>query len=96
MSLRNEESKGPSKAKKSFVFFHGGKSQTVKFYPGTSEEQILQLAKQSLDIPHYDKVTVADENNDPVVFDAKIIPNETKLFLGVNGGDYQPVIEKFV
>ena len=54
------------------------------------------LAKQSLDIPNHDKVTVADENNDPVVFDAKIIPDETKLFLGVNGGDYQPVIEKFV
>ena len=31
-----------------------------------------------------------------MVFDARIIPNETRLFLGVNGGDYQPVIEKFV
>ena len=55
----------------------------------------MKLAKESLDIPDYDKVTVADENNDPVVFDAKIIPDGTKLFMGVNGGDYMPEIKKF-
>ena len=49
-----------------------------------------------MDIPLHDKVTVSDENNDPVVFDAKIIPDETKLFLGVNGGDYMPDIQEFV
>lgn len=55
----------------------------------------MKLAKESLDIPLYDKVTVADENNDPVVFDAKVIPDGTKLFMGVNGGDYMPEIRKF-
>ena len=41
-------------------------------------------------------MTVADEDGDPVVFDPVSIPDKTKLFLGVNGGDYQPEVENLV
>ena len=49
-----------------------------------------------MEIPEHEEVTVADEDGDPVVFDPASIPDETKLFLGVAGGDYVPEIEPLV
>ena len=41
-------------------------------------------------------MTVADEDGDPVVFNPSSIPNETKLFLGVNGASYQAELVKAI
>ena len=39
---------------------------------------------------------MVDEDGDPVVFDPSVIPDTTKLFLGVGGADYQPEIAEIV
>ena len=87
---------GTSPPKKSFIFYHGGRSSTIKFYPGTLPNDILALAKAKLGIAQHLEVSVRDESDDPLVFDPVNIPENAKLFLGVDGAGYMPYLETYV
>ena len=60
-----EDGRGPSKEnnvakKKSLDFYHGGKSQTIKFYETASPAMIMNFAKERLGIKQHLKIMLTD------------------------------------